>query len=130
MAEPLPEKCKIIANRNWFQFNTETSRNRESAGHLGLPFFQKVAEEQENGKEQTKKGPLSRSDFQVKKGHCKKAYPNICIIGPRPSADVPIWDGKNMTCVQQFHITTATRDFFRGFVFEKWTKNLFCSLNF
>ena len=77
MAEPLPEKCKIIANRNWFQFNTETSRNRESAGHLGLPFFQKVAEEQENGKEQTKKGPLSRSDFQVKKGHCKKAYPNI-----------------------------------------------------
>jgi hypothetical protein len=41
-----------------------------------------VAEEQENGKKQTKKGPLSSSDFQVKKGHCKKAYPNICIICP------------------------------------------------
>jgi len=48
--------------------------------HLGVPFFGQTGNERRNNKKQKKRGALSGSDFQVKKGHCKKRSSNIYII--------------------------------------------------
>jgi len=45
-----------------------------------VPFFGQTGNERRNNKKQKKRGALSGSDFQVKKGHCKKRSSNIYII--------------------------------------------------
>ena len=45
-----------------------------------MPFFEQTENERRNNKKQKKRGALSGSDFQVKKGHCKKRSSNIYII--------------------------------------------------